>query len=171
MKPLKQETDSQKVPIFLAGILDAASTSHKKRRHLIKSIRLELDKSEGIIPVSIFSNDCLGALEAIVKFLREGRNLSFKEISSLVGRSPQALAVTYHASKKKMPAPFAIVDSPFSIPASILRNAKFTVLENIVVHLKNTYHLTYHQIAVLLNRDDRTIWTTFNNARKKRGGA
>ena len=171
MKPLKQETNSQKVPIYLAGILDNSSLSGKRRRHLINSIRLELDKSEGIIPVSIFSNDSLGALEAIVKFLREERKLSFGEIASLVGRTPQALAVTYHASKKKMPSPSSLADSPFSLPASILRNAKFTVLENIVVYLKTTYHLTYHQIGVLLNRDDRTIWTTFNNARKKRGGA
>jgi len=28
--------------------------------------------------------------------------------------------------------------------------------------------LTYHEIAVITNRDDRTIWTVYNRAKKKR---
>ena len=35
-------------------------------------------------------------------------------------------------------------------------------------YLKDKLNLTYHEIAVLLNRDDRTIWTCYNIAKKKR---
>ncbi|MBI2005629.1 MAG: hypothetical protein HYS80_02600, partial [Candidatus Aenigmarchaeota archaeon] len=40
--------------------------------------------------------------------------------------------------------------------------------ENIAAYLKDTFGLTYHAIAVLLNRNDRTIWTVYQRAKKKR---
>ena len=30
------------------------------------------------------------------------------------------------------------------------------------------YNLTYHQIGQLINRNDRTIWTVYNRAKKKK---
>jgi len=53
------------------------------------------------------------------------------------------------------------------IPSSILSNRKISVLEAISVYLKDKKNLTYHEIALLLNRDDRTIWTCYNRAVKK----
>jgi len=58
--------------------------------------------------------------------------------------------------------------SPYSIPVSILQDRNISVLENIAVYLKDTFGLTYHNIAVLLNRDDRTIWTVYQRAKKKK---
>ena len=43
------------------------------------------------------------------------------------------------------------------------------MLESTVVFLKDKCKLSYHEIAVLLNRDDRTIWTSYNKAKKKGG--
>jgi len=54
-----------------------------------------------------------------------------------------------------------------NIPSFILRNRECAPLEAIVVYLKDTQGLTYAQIAELLNRDDRTIWTTYQRATKK----
>jgi hypothetical protein len=34
--------------------------------------------------------------------------------------------------------------------------------------LKEEKEMTYHKIAEALNRDDRTIWTVYNRAKKKR---
>ncbi len=54
------------------------------------------------------------------------------------------------------------------IPTLVLRDRRISVLEGIVEYLKDEKKLTYHEIAVMLNRDDRTIWTCYNRAKTKR---
>ena len=53
------------------------------------------------------------------------------------------------------------------IPIDVIRDRNFSIFESIVKFLKEKRSLSYHDIAVLLNRDDRTIWTVYNRARKK----
>ena len=121
------------------------------------------------VPISVFKNDCLGSLENIVKYLRENLLLSFKQIAALTNRNEIALAVTYRNAKKKLAAKFVIEEiSPYSIPVSVLKDRKISVLENITFYLKDNFGLAYHAIAVLLNRDDRTIWTVYQRALKKK---
>jgi len=55
------------------------------------------------------------------------------------------------------------------IPTYIFQDRTLSVLEAISEYLKDSKNLTYHEIAVLLNRDDRTIWTCYNRAKAKRG--
>ena len=55
------------------------------------------------------------------------------------------------------------------IPSSVFLDRNISVLEALVKYLKEQKKLTYHEIAVLLNRDDRTIWTCYSRAMKKRG--
>ncbi len=52
------------------------------------------------------------------------------------------------------------------IPFSIF-SEKLSALETICKFLKENMLLTLHQIARLLNRDDRTIWTTYRHACQK----
>jgi IS30 family transposase len=54
-----------------------------------------------------------------------------------------------------------------SIPLKLFSNRKLGVLEVIVKYLKENQNLPYNEIASLLNRDDRTIWTSYNKAIKK----
>ena len=54
------------------------------------------------------------------------------------------------------------------IPLRILQDRQVAVLEAIVEYLREEKGLTFHRIAVLLNRDDRTIWTAYSRVRKKR---
>lgn len=65
-------------------------------------------------------------------------------------------------AKQKTPAVFGT-----SIPIDILRDRDVSALEAIVRYLKEEQKLTYSQIAQLLNRDDRTVWTTYKRAAKK----
>ncbi|MBT3297655.1 hypothetical protein HN385_01925 [archaeon] len=58
--------------------------------------------------------------------------------------------------------------SSLAIPTSIFKNRKLSILEAIVVHLKENKKMTYAQIARLLNRNDRTIWTAYNRTLKKK---
>ncbi len=57
------------------------------------------------------------------------------------------------------------------IPVEIFRDRTLSVLEVITEYLKEQRHLNYHQIAELLNRDDRTIWTCYYRAKQKRAKA
>jgi hypothetical protein len=43
-------------------------------------------------------------------------------------------------------------------------------MESVVFYMKDDLEKSYHEIAVYLNRDDRTIWTVYNRALKKKGG-
>lgn len=125
-------------------------------------------KEEVKVPISVFKNDKLSSLENIVKYLRENLLLSFKQIASLTNRNNIALAVSYRNARKKLETKFVVTEiSPYSIPVKILQNRNLSVLENIVSYLKDTFGLAYHKIAVLLNRDDRTIWTVYQRAGKK----
>jgi len=53
------------------------------------------------------------------------------------------------------------------IPSSILRDRSLAPLESITEYLKDQQGMSFHEIAVLLNRDDRTIWTCYSRAKKK----
>lgn len=52
------------------------------------------------------------------------------------------------------------------IPVTIF-NKKLSSLESISRYLKDELDLNYHQIAVLLGRDERNIWHSYNNSLKK----
>lgn len=58
-------------------------------------------------------------------------------------------------------------DSIDSIPINILKNRNLGMLESTVCYLKDEKELKYSQIAKLLCRDQRTIWATYNKAKKK----
>jgi len=54
------------------------------------------------------------------------------------------------------------------IPSSIFQDRKLSVLEAMVEYFKEKKNLKYSEIARLLNRDDRTIWTSYQRAKQKR---
>jgi|TARA_B100002003_G_C14087261_1_gene523011 predicted double-glycine peptidase len=54
-----------------------------------------------------------------------------------------------------------------SIPIQVLQNRKLGLLQSVTVYLKDKKNLTFHDIAELLKRDDRTIWSTYSKAKGK----
>jgi hypothetical protein len=126
-----------------------------------------LEKEEMFIPSSIF-NKQLSSLETISKYLIENKNLSLKQISLILNRSNRNIWNSYNSSKKKFPHKLVVKESHM-IPCSVLRDLKHTLLENIVIHLKDTVGLRYNQIASILKRDERTIWTVYQRAKKNTG--
>jgi DNA-directed RNA polymerase specialized sigma24 family protein len=54
------------------------------------------------------------------------------------------------------------------IPTSVFKDRRVAVLESLVEYLKDIKNLSYHEIAILLNRNDRTIWTVYNRVKRKR---
>lgn len=121
-----------------------------------------------LLPISIFNNEELGCLETIVRYLKEELNLKFHEIALLLNRNDRTIWAAYNIACKKRKEKSLVKASKFFIPVSIFKDRKFSVLELLVSYLKDNFNLRYFQIAVLLNRDERNIWTAYNNARKKK---
>ncbi len=119
------------------------------------------------LPVSIFDNEELSALETITKYLKENENLRYTDIAKLLNRDQRTIWVTYNNSKKKKQDSLKIEKSEYIVPLDIFSDRNLSILENLVFYLKETYNLRYVEIAGLLHRDERNIWGVYNKAKKK----
>jgi len=132
-----------------------------------KDILSYIQKPRNEIPLSIFNKN-LGSLETITKYLRENQKLNFVKIAELTNRNQKALCRTYHNAIKKQKDEFKITESEFYFPIYILKNRNLSVLESIVVYLKEKLNLSFIKISSLLKRDPSTIWTIYHRALKKK---
>ena len=120
------------------------------------------------VPSYIFHDRMLTPLEAIIKYLRERKKLSYNAISILLSRDVRDVYKAYAHSFDKTQGIFRIrSDYSRQIPISIFSNRKISVLEALVLYLKDRKNLSFKQISQLLNRDQRTVWTVYQRAIKK----
>jgi DNA-directed RNA polymerase specialized sigma24 family protein len=130
-----------------------------------KGVTSEKISDEKIVPATIFSQQT-GSFEAIVKYLKENRELQYSRIAEILGRNYQTI-VTAH--KKAIQKKSSISQSPYTkytINVSKLKDRNLSVLEHISVQLKEQ-GLNFSEIARLIARDPRTIWTVYNKAVQK----
>lgn len=127
-------------------------------------IDIIISEREEKIPVTIFLNE-LAPLESIVKYLKENKGMTIKKISEKLNRSDKTIWTTYNNAKSRK---LTFSDTEYLIPTSFF-SKKTSILETAVYYLKKNHDLTLHQIAVILKRDDRTIWTLYHRALKKNG--
>ena len=132
------------------------------KHELIKAI-----EKKDVLPLSIF-NKRLSPLETVVKYLKEEMDYGFQKISKLLNRSSKTVWQAYNFSKKKFPAKLTVEFSDYDVDISALSNRRFSMLESIVMFLKDKKDLSFHKIALLLSRDDRTVWTVYSRAKKKK---
>ena len=121
------------------------------------------------VPSSIFLDRELAPLESISEYLKDDKGLSYHEIAVLVGRDDRTIWTCYNRAKKKRgeaPRQEITSENVAEIPLEIFKNRELAPLESIASHLK-ARNMSFHEIAVMLNRDDRTIWTCHNRAQKK----
>jgi len=154
-------------PAFWASRCKATTRNWKT---ILKLFDDYLDKEpvELKIPISVLSTRKLSCLEAAVKFLREEAGLSNADTAKVLGRSLQVCWTTYKNATGKMPEAFSFSISDDDVPADVFRDKKLSVLESIVAFLVKKGR-SFHEIAVALSRDDRTIWTIHSRAAKKNG--
>nr|MCK4929876.1 hypothetical protein [Nanoarchaeota archaeon] len=94
----------------------------------------------------IRQDDLYNAFQLVLKSFKEKHDLNTREVIELIAPHDK---------------------ESITIPIQVLQNRQFGVLEATVVYLKDEIGLKYSEIARLLNRDDRTIWNVYNNAKKK----
>ena len=88
-----------------------------------------------------------------------------KEIDELEKRI-ESLKKAYDLDDKDILKLIREKDKIVHIPASVFNNS-LAPLEAVVLFLKEQMGYSFHKIALLLKRDDRTIWLTYSNAAKK----
>ena len=158
------EDDKRALQIILSSFYESVKKRYGLEGKDIAVYVQDKQDAENRIPCSIFVRE-LGVFEAIVRYLHENKGMNFKEIAEILKRSSNNVSVTYKKAIKKYPKPFEINFS-VSIPLTIF-SKRFTCFESICLYLKEFY--TFHEIGKILNRNDRTIWTIYNRALKKRG--
>jgi len=136
----------------------------KDKYKITKAETINIIRQEEEIPISIFAAK-LGALEALVKYMKENLNLSYHEIAERIARNDRTIWTSYSKAKEKHTKPFEIKDKT-TIPLSIFKNRKLTILESMVLHLKEK-GMKFSEIAALINREQRNIWTIHSRAVKK----
>lgn len=152
-----KETDA------LRKILKTLST-----RYDISSQDLTKITDENItIPLSIYSDKNLSMLESTVKYLKEELNMRYSKIGRLLKRDERTIWVTYHNSLKKSNKKTIISDG-ISIPIKIFSKRRFGILESAVGFLKEDHGLKFSEIARILRKDDRTIWTCYKRLKDKK---
>ena len=121
------------------------------------------------LPIDIFNNDFLSSLETVTKYMKEELNYRFRDIALLLNRSQKTVWDAYDGSRKKMDSRFSLDKNiKFLIPCFVFRDRSVSFLEALTEYLKDNLNLRYCQIASLLNRDPRTIWTVYYRAKDKR---
>ena len=96
----------------------------------------------------------------ILKKLLKEDQIIVERIKELVN----ILRAKYNISKKDII--HLTDDKEILIPISIF-NKKLRILETLTKYLKEELNFSYHQIGVLLNRNERNLWNTYKSANRK----
>lgn len=140
-------------------IINRISIDSKYKKTILSKIK------EDKIPISIF-NAGLSPLESITRYLRENLKKRTTEISQHLNKKLPAISLAYKNSLSKK---FTPKKTDIYIPLSEFQdNSKLSILEVIVNYLRNK-NLKFTEIAKLLGRNPKTIWTINQRAKKKNG--
>lgn len=139
--------------------LQATSKALEERHGYTPTEVLDLIAEDKSIPATAFSTE-LSPLQAAVTYLHDHDHQGFPAIAEHLKRSYRAVWGAYHAGG------IAITATTYTIPLAAIDD-HHSVLECVVTHLKEHHHLRLAEIAKLLNKDPRTIWTTWDRAKKK----
>ena len=112
--------------------------------------------------------------------MRKSDKLSKKDLDRTISSKDKNLLAILRSNKKLLDKAIQIkksyklsdrdflelIKNNIPIPLSIFKNS--SPLESLVKYLKDNLNFTLKEIASLLDRDQRTIWITYNNAVKKK---
>lgn len=120
------------------------------------------------VPIGIFATK-LSPSESLCKYLKENVSLSYKDISRLLNRDERSIWTSHNRAKDKMPEPFsdAALQTTNLIPIDIFANRNLSILENLVLYLREKTKVTNYKIAKTLNKTPSMIYTIYHRARAK----
>lgn len=139
-------------------------------RRLIQKYDLEIEELLQLLklgskfPMGISKK--LTVLESAVKYFLENKTLQPKDVAKILGREKKNILQIYKTASRKYPQKF-ITKGKVWVPSAVLVGTKLSAQEAVVTFLHEKKNLTFHEIAVLLKRDDRTIWTAYQRGKAK----
>jgi hypothetical protein len=118
---------------------------------------------------SIFCDRRFSFSEALIWNLR-GEGYGFNEIAQLLNRDDRTIWTLYHRAEQKSVKEQVerVISREIIIPSSVFRDRSLSIMEVLVVYLKEDRAFTYREIGQLLQRNERTIWTIYSRAGKKK---
>ena len=118
------------------------------------------------VPLELFSLDLLPS-ESLILYLKDHKNMTFKEIGTLLFRDEAGCRSTYERAFSKSAKPADIKNPTQMIPISCFNRREYSVLESLMLYLVDTKHLRVADIAETLNKPYSTLYTTYTRAKKK----
>lgn len=121
-----------------------------------------------LMPLSLLSTRDYTILESLILYLKDSRKLNYHQIGIVINRDERNVRTLYLIAKEKqLTSREERIVTPVLIPVSIFSVKKISALEAIAVYLRDRFSLRFSQIAKLLDRDQRTIWTVYHRAKQK----
>lgn len=189
----KEDIEQDKSIIALKLLLDNVKEKYNLESEEIINLIYKKDEEfkkedkslyNNYIPLLIFHNDKLSALEIIVRYLKENLNKSYHEIALLLNRNDRTIWTTYNNSLKKYNKKiffdrnfdnknikkentlFSKLDS-INIPLIIFSIRDKSVLETLVCYLKDQLNISFKEISLLLIKDYQTIYTSYRKGKNR----
>ena len=127
------------------------------------SVGICLIHSPSDLQSTTYSTSNSGAWTITIFFIRRKKDKLYNKNKDVI-TSIVKLQITSKINDNKL-IRLINYEGLISIPISIFKN--HSPLEALVKYLKESLNLSLSEISRLLNRDQRTIWITYNNAKKK----
>jgi len=175
-KRKKKRLGREEVEDLLDERLEGLATS--EQIVLLKSLKRHLDRkmkklfavkmSERVsVPIDIFGKD-IGAAEALAKYLKENKEMRLSEIAKVLNRDQRTVGVNYRNASKKMKEKIDVKEKgALTIPLRELSDRRLSILESVVYYLREKRGLRNSEIAKLLEKDPRNVYTLYSRAVRK----
>ncbi|MBU1988971.1 MAG: hypothetical protein KKD94_05840, partial [Nanoarchaeota archaeon] len=124
-------------------------------------------KPEIKVPIDIFKQ-AIGPSEALCKFLKENKGLTYHEIALTLNRNDRTVWLNYRNAVGKKETKIKVSRKTLHIPVNIFTDRRLSILETAVNYLREK-GLKNAEVAELLNKDPRNIWTLYSRAVRKLG--
>jgi hypothetical protein len=148
---------------FISTLMEKYSLPYEDVIYLLNKKRIENEIQA--VPAEIFRERKLGILEILTKYLKEEKNFRYTQIAKVLSRDERTIWVSYKNAMLKKKTRLNVSEAKYWVPLSIFTNRKLGLLQVLVVYFKEKFGLSNHAIAVLLNRDDRTIWSVYDKTK------
>jgi hypothetical protein len=135
--------------------------------HVVKGIKKQISGIEEFeLPLCIFRHE-LSGLQAIVKYLKENKNLQYFEIAKVLGRDQRTIWCVYNSvkSKKSFSIKEIYSENKF-VDASVFRNRRLSVLEVLASELR-ARGMSNSEISSAISKSQKTVWTVLDRMKKK----
>lgn len=152
---------------ILEDIKDEIFVDEKELTEILSErIKYQYTKNKDVsIPLEIFSKK-LGALEALTKYMKENLEMRYSEIGRLLDRDERTVWSSYNKAKGKLGVSF-VIESEMYMPLSEFDGSGLTVLEKVVVYLKDNMNKKYSETSEIIGRDQRNIRAVYIKAKSK----